>query len=200
MNKNDEFLKCYKELEGVLSTHFGGFDSPVLQLENKLNDNDKINKLKLCRNIRNFLQHNNNNNFVCVSDTMINFLEALADEYSNGEDFVKDNMIKIQKGKTIFDIKDKLSDMLNGVLKNGTVLIYDGEKIKGVCDAKKYLTYVNKNKITKTSKVDKCFKSAKFLEVNVHTKTNEAYELLKEGNDVILIVDKNKSKLLGYII
>lgn len=199
MNNNDKFLKSYKELEKVLSVNYGE-NSPVLAYENTLQDgSNELNKIRLCRNIRNFLQHNDNNGFIETTEIMNKYLETLINKLSSEDDFVGSKMIKISKGKNKFDIKDKIVDMAKGIEKYQTVLIYNGDKFLGICDAYKYLIYSNKNKLTKTSKIDKCFNKVICSYMTEARTYESAKELLNEGVDIVLVYKEKETNVIGYL-
>ena len=70
------FLQEYKQLETYAQA--AGYNS-VLDLEQTLQDQEKQDKLKLCRIVRNYISHHADGEvFAAVSDEMITFIRALS--------------------------------------------------------------------------------------------------------------------------
>lgn len=78
------FLETYKTLEFMLNKFFNNLMT-VSQYEQYIGDNSE--KLRMCRLMRNFLQHNPNvTNFVYPTDNMIEFLkETILEIVKSGE-------------------------------------------------------------------------------------------------------------------
>lgn len=113
-----DFLEAYKELETAIRGCTHGLDlswcetndanlpDTVLSLEDSVTDKKVWNSLRLCRNIRNYAQHNENaEGFVLVSQEMIQFLRGLTRDILAIDGIVKDEMkkcsIKITEKNTI---------------------------------------------------------------------------------------------------
>ena len=192
----DDFLKIYKEVENDLSL----YNKDVLIYENSLDNQATANKIRLCRIVRNYLQHNNDQNFVEPTKYMISFLENLHKQLVSNLNTNGKEMIKLVKGKTQFDIKDKLEDILPSLIKNKIVLIYDKDEFKGIYSAETYLKFISKNKISKTTKIatfDKCKK--------ICVSKDKQYEdtcYLLENNKIIFVTENGSDKepILGYIV
>ncbi len=114
MDIND-FLTTYKELEQILRNKDNLIgDGSVLSYENTLNQDD-LEKLKLCRIIRNYCQHHADyKKFVAISDEMIRFLEKQIASIEKQESTAKDLMRKLKVPTT----KDTLNDVLKFMSKN----------------------------------------------------------------------------------
>ena len=88
MDNNERFIEKYKELEYVITKRYNlpKTTSPILFIENK-NEYLKYQKeLNYCREVRNFLQHENkiNDEFaVIASDEMINKLDEIINSVAN---------------------------------------------------------------------------------------------------------------------
>lgn len=68
----EKFLESYRKLEGVITEveHCSVFD-----YESRLQpDSEEASRLKMTRLTRNFLVHNSNDGFICVSDAMLSFV------------------------------------------------------------------------------------------------------------------------------
>lgn len=113
-----DFLEVYKELETAIRGCTHGLDlswcetndsnlpGTVLALEDNVTDKKVWNSLRLCRNIRNYAQHNENaEGFVLVSQEMVRFLHGLTRDILATDGAVKDEMkkcsIKIIEKSTI---------------------------------------------------------------------------------------------------
>lgn len=190
---NNKFLSAYKELEKVVSL-IPESDGTVFWLESQL-DIEKQNKLRLCRTARNFIQHNENDNFFVATEEMIGFLTYLIDEYSSHFITCSDKMLKIGT-KTKWDVNDKLVDVLESLNKNKTLLIYEGDKFKGIYTAENYLKTILKESVKKTTKINTYtkVKSSKLKHTDEYQK---ALALLQEGFDVVFVTKEDK--VVGYI-
>ena len=192
----DDFLKAYKEVENDLAL----FNKDVLTYENTLVDSAEGNKLKLCRMIRNYLQHNNDQNFVEPTKYMVLFLENLHKKLVSNTNTNAKEMIKLVKGKTQFDIKDKLEDILPSLAKYKIVLIYDKGEFKGIYSADTYLRFLSKNKVLKSTKIS-AFDKYKKICVPKDKQYDDTCYLL-ENNKLIFVTEtgNDKEPILGYII
>ena len=189
-----KFLENYKELEKTLAL----IGTDVLNYENIFTNSEDSNKLKLCRMTRNYLQHNNDQNFVEPTDKMIKFLEnlnksLLAKTETNAKKMVKTDKIKI-------DINDRLDEVLPILAKYKLLLIYDKNTFKGVYRTSTYLNFALKNKITKTTKVSTFEKPGK-----VYVAKNAQYSIsldLLANNPVVFVTEtgKEKEEILGVLI
>ena len=189
-----KFLENYKELEKTLAL----IGTDVLNYENIFTNSEDSNKLKLCRMTRNYLQHNNDQNFVEPTDKMIKFLEnlnksLLAKTETNAKKMVKADKIKI-------DINDRLDEVLPILAKYKLLLIYDKNTFKGVYRTSTYLNFALKNKITKTTKVSTFEKPGK-----VYVAKNAQYSIsldLLANNPVVFVTEtgKEKEEILGVLI
>lgn len=90
MKTHDTFIAVYKELENVLTV-------PVRDYENLLAD-DTAQKLRLCRMIRNYIQHTGDyEKFIAIAPGMIQFLEETVNSIKLKDGIVKDAMITVAK-------------------------------------------------------------------------------------------------------
>ena len=189
-----KFLENYKELEKTLAL----IGTDVLNYENIFTNSEDSNKLKLCRMTRNYLQHNNDQNFVEPTDKMIKFLEnlnksLLAKTETNGKKMVKTDKIKV-------DINDRLDEVLPILAKYKLLLVYDKNAFKGIYKTSTYLNFALKNKITKTAKVSIFEKPGK-----VYVAKNAQYSIsldLLANNPVVFVTEtgKEKEEILGVLI
>lgn len=189
-----KFLEVYKELEKTLSL----MGTDVVNYENIFTDSSNSNKLRMCRMTRNYLQHNNDQNFVEPTDQMISFLERLnnsllAKTTTNGKKMVKADKIKI-------DINDRVEDILPVLAKNKVLLVYDKNTFKGLYRVNTYLNFSLKNKITKTTKVGTFEKPCKAY-VAKNAQYDSSLDLLK-SNPVVFVTEngKEKGEILGCLI
>lgn len=75
MKTNDKFLATYKDLETLLR---GQFDD--MQTAEASFDTTKGEKLRICRQMRNFMSHNNEPGFLIASEAQIKYLEQCVSE------------------------------------------------------------------------------------------------------------------------
>ena len=98
MKQNTKFLTLYKELEAAIAnkkTMSDGTEIPntVLEFEEYLSEESK-NKLRICRQMRNFIQHNDEN-FLTSSQEQEEFLAQMISEVTGEKRLAKDHMKRI---------------------------------------------------------------------------------------------------------
>ena len=156
-----DLLEKYKELEQILRNKEKQIgDGSVLSYENTLNQDD-LEKLKVCRIIRNYCQHHADYSKFMSIDGMTSFLDKQIKEIEKQESLVKDIMDKT-KAPTL---KDTFEDIIKYLIKteaNFCPVLNDRPKknepvLVGVFTKENILDLVLKNKLnTKISKlVDK---------------------------------------------
>lgn len=99
---NDVFLALWTDLEQVVRRRP---QETVTNLETALQGsgyNLEANKLRICRQIRNFLVHDDKT-FVTVSDPMLDFLAKLTDQLKRVDGIVKDHMVTPAKFGAVVD-------------------------------------------------------------------------------------------------
>ena len=87
-----EYLEKYKKLEELLK-HSQGFPDSIFELETSYNNSKEGEKLKLCRLVRNYLQHNTDV-FIEPTEEMIKFLDSEIFEIESKFLRVKDQYIR----------------------------------------------------------------------------------------------------------
>lgn len=126
----NEFLNEYKALETALRDNPEQPDT-VFDLENTSNFSDK---LKVCRTIRNYAQHNEDYQRFLRWDSMTTFLEQIRREIEKKEETVRD----ITRRYTVLTLNNTVEELLQGLSKTKFpfVIITDikGEYL-GVVDA-----------------------------------------------------------------
>lgn len=98
MKEHDLFLEGYKKLESNTREYLG---IQIKEYEDKLTvDNrlDEAEKLRYCRNARNFLSHHQDaQSFISISKDMLSFITSLNQELSEKDTLVKKKMTTIAK-------------------------------------------------------------------------------------------------------
>lgn len=97
-----DFISCYKELESLLSVS-------VREYEDTLSESDSQ-KLRLCRQFRNYIQHNDDNTFLIVSEDMLSFLKKIVYQIKIRDGIAKEKMVSIKKYGCVL-LTDTLSDI-----------------------------------------------------------------------------------------
>lgn len=101
-HSNDAFLALWTDLEQAVRRRP---QETVPDLETALQGsgyNLEANKLRICRQIRNFLVHDDKA-FITVSDPMLDFLAKLADQLKRADGVVKDHMVTPAKFGAVVD-------------------------------------------------------------------------------------------------
>lgn len=71
MSQNTKYMELYRKFESLVRAN--GFES-VKSYEDGLSDTQKQGKIRICRVIRNFIEHENPS-FIEVSTNMIDFIQ-----------------------------------------------------------------------------------------------------------------------------
>ncbi|MBR0417884.1 MAG: hypothetical protein IJI66_01800 [Erysipelotrichaceae bacterium] len=129
----ENFLNEYKTLELNVKDLVG---LNVFEYENTLVTDDRE-KLKLCRIIRNYLQHHvDSDEFISISKGMVDFLHDLNIEFEKEHKHVTDRMKKIKAvGK-------------DSTLQEAALLLTKHEYIPILDEAKKVIAVLDKNMLT----------------------------------------------------
>lgn len=82
MKEHDQFINTYKKIEGLIKTLYPAaseYASPIKYYEDVLaKDELETDKLRLCRNIRNYIQHHDDYNiFISIDPGMQKFLDSI---------------------------------------------------------------------------------------------------------------------------
>lgn len=189
-----DLLEKYKELEQILRNKEKQIgDGSVLSYENTLNQDD-LEKLKVCRIIRNYCQHHADYSKFMSIDGMTSFLDKQIKEIEKQESLVKDIMNKT-KAPTL---KDTFEDIIKYLIKteaNFCPVLNDRPKknepvLVGVFTKENILDLVLKNKLnTKISKLvdkkaEKELKNYKVVESKLQAKkldSNKSYIVIDDN-------------------
>lgn len=103
-NLTDTFLEQYKSLEQILRTTYGA-DMSVLNYESKMDTSDS-DRLRICRIVRNFLQHNSDaKDFIRPTEAMLNHLLKTADHAMLEMETAKDRTYRLTPVKSTMTIR-----------------------------------------------------------------------------------------------
>ena len=125
MKKNNEqlFLDLYREYEGLLRDRGVEYRHVEDSSEGIIKD-----RLTIMRQMRNYLTHRHDPNFLIISDKQIEFLCELIKEESLKGDLLRDHLISIKKGAVSID--EDLSSVITKMKKLGftNIVVYDNQK------------------------------------------------------------------------
>lgn len=149
-----DYIQKYKELETILNgTMITDYEA---QLDAR-NETEIMSKMRLCRNIRNFIQHNKDVDFVPISKDMMDFLSERILEIKLQNGTVKDAMLSLAKCKAINE---------NETIFNATKILYKNEldfipvfsvkdEFLGTFSVQTLFSAINTENITAQTKVKK---------------------------------------------
>lgn len=105
MKKTEEFLGLYREYESLMRDR--GLDCK--EFEDQADDL-LSNRLRTCRQFRNYLSHTNDPGFLEISDAQIKFLQERVDSMKMEDDVLKKHLKTVAAGTC--NEKEKCSDVL----------------------------------------------------------------------------------------
>lgn len=128
MNLQDQFLTEYKNFETILRD----LNLDYKDIESEV-DSETSEKMRLCRNLRNYLSHNSDKSFVSISKNMIDFLTDLEFKYLSLEDTVIKHSDKFNSSNYCL-IRDNCSSVLEKMIKKkvNNFLVVNKEEFKVV--------------------------------------------------------------------
>lgn len=156
MSQNEDFLKAYKSLETAIRT--SGYES-VLAYENELDEKEKktgkhnpdLSKLRLCRQCRNFVAHEEGV-FFEANKTMISFLNDYAGKMSASELPIKKFVCK-QMITEDTKVQDALAILLKRKVSKQVPVVDKAYNIAGFISYELVCAYLSKNNVNSTTKV-----------------------------------------------
>ena len=94
-NHTEEFLNQYKSLESTL--RLLDPNSSVLSFEESLEDADRKDKLRICRQMRNYIQHHEDGlSFLSPTSSMVSFLSRMTNDLLASREKVGDKLYRLQ--------------------------------------------------------------------------------------------------------
>lgn len=152
MDNTKEFISKFKELEQVVREEMEvSTSSPILVLDESSLEFDR-NRLAICRQTRNFIQHNENNSFVVPTYEMIKFLDDLIKLVKSMKGTVKDK--KKTKSKSPFALETDNLEFLSVLLTANEVVFVLNKKdeVLGVVTKTEIVNAISNGKSVKTTK------------------------------------------------
>lgn len=189
---NDTFLEKYKQLEVILRKH--NPDGSVLQYEETLQTED-MEKLRICRQIRNFMQHHHDGQeFLQATDTMNRFIDDIIIQEISKDELASDRMTRLSP----LSVDMKLGDVIARFAKTARewlpITNVDGIFL-GCLTAIQLLQKIPENR--NITKIEKLFAERDYKKYKVYLcdKNSPLSELA--GKDVV-VINENR-KYLGII-
>lgn len=106
MNNNERFIAVYKDFENLMKNK----GIMIKDFEDSMSDSECANKLRICRQMRNYISHNSDTMFLTMSEAQIKFIENLTHEQRMFGDVVKKHLGTIAANTC--KIGDKCSDVV----------------------------------------------------------------------------------------
>ena len=187
MKNDNKFLSLYREYESFIRDQ--GIDPK--DYEEKVDD-ETANRLRMCRQMRNYLSHQNDPGFLNISDNQIAFLESYTDSLKMQGDVVKKHLKAIVPATC--GESDKCCDVLKQMtkLKTNNILVLSK---KGVGVANIY-DVINKALESKTTKMSLVKTKPTYKIVSPTTKMED----IPFGSVILCTHDGTETgKLLGVI-
>jgi predicted transcriptional regulator len=196
MTRNNKFMEIYRRFDACLKRN--GFDSVKVYEESLTNDQFKQGQVRICRMIRNYIEHENSD-FVEASDNMISFLEKITMEIDENETPVKKKMIPIKYGIKDTDLILVAADFM---IKRKAQLIPIFDKTDyaiGAITQSDIVRCIAAGDFTKAKKVSAILTAPKFGFVKDWMTMKQVRPML-EGHDKIYLVLNDAKKVVGWIV
>lgn len=156
MSQNEDFLKAYKSLETAIRT--SGYES-VLAYENELDEKEKktgkhnpdLSKLRLCRQCRNFVAHEEGV-FFEANKAMVSFLNDYAGKMSASELPIKKFVCK-QMITEDAKVQDVLAILVRRKVSKQVPVVDKSYNVVGFISYELVCAYLSKNNVNSTTKV-----------------------------------------------
>lgn len=196
MTKNIKYLEVYRRFESVLKADGKYFT--VKDYEDALeSDKSKQNKLRMCRMIRNYIEHENQT-FLEATDEMIDFLEKETISIDESETPVKKKMVSVKNAIKDTDLIVVAADYMTKK-KYDTIPIFDKTDFSvGVLTYESIVKYIASGDFSKAKKTSVIVAKHKFGFVKEDMPMKEVRKWLN-GEKVFLVLNESK-KVVGWII
>lgn len=190
MNNNDRFLVLYREYESILREH----QKEYKDVEEKSPELTQ-GRLRIGRQIRNYLTHSNDNKFLEVSERMLLFYEGEIEKEKLQDDIVK-NYVR-SKVTSMVSPKDKCGEALEKMKKCKIPYIFvcNDNKMFGISTIYDVLSAYMATKTAKMADVKVSNKG--YLKVNV---MDDAAMWMNCKNKLPLFAVDDKGKVIGTVI
>lgn len=193
--KNAKFMDLYRRLETAVKAK--GYNSVKEYEESIINDQPKQGKMKICRTIRNYIEHENSA-FVEASDNMIAFIEKEVGELDAKFLPVKKKMISIKYAIHESDLIVIAADFITK-RKLSIIPVFDNNDFAtGVISMSDVVKCVASGAFSKAKKVSMIQNTHKFGFLKEDTPMSEVMPLLENQNKIYLVLNDNK-KVVGWI-
>ena len=194
-NNTEKFLEKYKKLEAAIAEAsmipgVKGSPGSVYELEDMLENEENKNRLRVCRIMRNYMQHNAPE-FVAITDGQLDFLDRMTETVTGRKRLVKDNMKRIQKPLTINDSIQTGLEYLAKRSRDWMPVVDKDGYVQGIVTYKVLGTALAQG-LTLRTKIVKAGLSKEYESVSPDD------ELSKIDKDIIYVVESGK-KLIGII-
>lgn len=162
----DHFLALYREYETLVRDE--GLEPK--DVEDAADDLTQ-NRLRMCRQFRNYLSHQNDPSFIDISDQMLRFMQSNVDRRKNMRDTLKRHCKSA--ATTTVAAKDKVGVALDRMvkLKSDRLVVVDGDSF-GVVSLYDVISAYLTSKATKTGTL----KQSKRFALGAPTDDNNAYD------------------------
>lgn len=195
---NNEFLKAYKQFEQTLRNlglNYGGNPNYVFGYEQS--HPEVTEELKICRILRNYLQHNQKS-FVQATPEMIKLLEELTYKTLQENQTALNMIVNTENSDRMLFDTDTFADLQKSLSKFDKILIKDSRnsEIIGVCDARSFVKFIQENEPSETDKIGTNFKKPRITKTTPSAKKEKVIDKLRT-NDVIEVV--SGTEFFGYI-
>lgn len=204
MTKQDSFIELFKEIENVVKKLPNApEDANFKWFEDITIDNEKKQKLYVCRVLRNYIQHHKDYiSFVEISDDMLKFMKEVLLEITSQLNKVEDEMISINKIDSC-TLKDKGIDVLKLMTKKKLeyIPLIENNLFIGLISIYDLTNFVLENKNKNLSNFTK-FKKNSYKFVKPSLLMEDVINIKKDINIKYIFVTENgtmKTKILGVL-
>lgn len=194
--KNSKFMDTYRRFEGAIKAT--GKYNTVKEYEDSITDIQKQGQIRICRIIRNYIEHENAS-FVEATDAMIAFLESELMQLDENEIPVRKKMMSIKNGIKETDLLVVAADWMTKK-KQPIIPIFNNDDFAvGVISYAGIAKLIAAGDFTKARKVSIIQEKHQFGFIKDSEPMKNVRPQIQQHNKVFLVLNDSK-KVVGWIL
>ena len=194
--KNSKFMDVYRRFEGAVKAT--GKYNTVKEYEDSVTDTQKQGQIRICRVIRNYIEHENAS-FIEATDSMIAFLENELTLLDENELPVRKKMISIKSGIKESDLIVVAADFMTKKKQSIIPIFNNDDFAVGVISYAGIAKMIAAGDFTKARKVSVIQEAHKLGFVKESEPMKNVRPQIQQHNKIFLVLSDSK-KVVGWIL